>query len=172
MVYTGYELVCGIHFNNLEDLTIFFNNVVYGTRLNQLINNLKINTKLDNQELINNFLSDEGYKMDVHIKKCCYNDGSYILGYSLGSTNFVNRNSVDTYNNFEAYYTGMHRQLSKIENKWVDTQIEIRKEFSNLRKLYEATNDNYSDSFQDSGEIDDVFNIMFYKYANDCDSCS
>ena len=78
-MHSGYMLVYGISFNSLDELLTCFKKFCYGTSLSQL--EIDIKGKSDILNIINTFLSSEGYIVRVHKRSCCFNNGVYYFGY-------------------------------------------------------------------------------------------
>lgn len=172
MVYSGYTLIYGIHFHTTDHLLQFLGKFCYGTSLKALIEQLKNHEDEhhEQEDLIDKFLNSEGYEAMVHRKRCCYDDGSWYFGYLLGSTDFVYRDSVDEFPTFDKYSSDMHDQLDRIEKEWVSKQTQIRKELRSIRTLFDASCAEGDLWEQWDGDLDMA--LAFYKYANDCESCS
>ena len=85
---------------------------------------------------------------------------------------FVYRDSVEEFPSFEKYNIAMQSQLDRIEQEWVKRQTQIRKELRSIQKLFDATCKNDKESFWEQWEDDLDMTLAFYKYANDCESCS
>lgn len=169
MVYSGYDLVFGIRFRSTEDLIDFMKKFCYGTSLTTLIEKIKDldDDRWEQENLVNTFLSEEGYDIRVHRKRCCYDDGSWYFGYWLGTTEFVYRCMVDVFSSFDDYDRRMRDELDRVEMEWAKKQIQIRKELRNIAKLYNASIGE-GDKFDDDPDL----SPSFYKYANDCEYCS
>jgi hypothetical protein len=92
-----------------------------------MLQNVEEGDRYEEEELINNFLSNEGYEIQVHQKRCCYDDGSWFFGYFVGSTSFVYRDLIETYDTFENYYSRDQRELDRILEIGQITKIESKK---------------------------------------------
>ena len=86
------------------------------------------------------------------------------------------RETVEYFPTFENYSTSMQSQLDTIEKVWLTMKDKIRQELDGIRKLFNASSgssggNNYEDEY-DVWEDDSDMDLMFYKYANDCENCS
>ena len=170
MVYSGYNLVYGVHILTTKKLIAVLKNFCYGSSLNILIKRLESlnDERYEQEDLINKFLTEEGYQIQVHRKRCCYDDGCWYLGYDLGSTEFVYRDCVEEFRTFSEYSNSMQEQLDGIEKKWTSIQTQVRKELQSIKKLYNSTVE-HNEEFD---KFDEEYDLGFHKYANDCESCS
>ena len=145
MVYSGYDLVYGASIPVSKLCKIF--NVPYNK-------NSEV-SEYDIAELIDEILSQQYEFIKIHLKYCCYNDGTVFIGFHIGSTHFVYRDEVKEYKTFNKYHNKNNKELSKLKKTFKKVQLQIKKEFVLLRKEFPKIN-----------------KPKFYTFANDCESCT
>jgi len=156
-MHSGYMLVYGISFRNLDELLSFFKKFCYGTSLSQLVD---INSDdLEISDRINAFLSSEGYVARIHKKSCCFNNGIYYFGYMLGASEIIYPN-LDECHDFFKYRDDIQYQLDKISQNYKMS------DFDSIRKLY-------NNRIKDEKPFDEEFHLLFHKYwySNNCYLC-
>lgn len=51
-------------------------------------------------DLFDEILEMYNYEFMIDTQRCCYDDGSFFLGFHIGNTSFVYRNNIDEYDDF------------------------------------------------------------------------
>jgi hypothetical protein len=103
-------------------------------------------------EIINEWLKDNGYTIRLYQKPCCFGkDNLVFVGMYLGVTNMIYRSDVENYSTFEEYHKSKMDQLLKIQ----DTFNELDK------SIIEKELQDFSDE-----------KVQYYCIANDCDACT
>ena len=131
-------------------------------------------------EMCDRLLRDYGYpSLTVNKKRCCYDDGSFYLGFYLGDHSVVYRESVEEYENFDTYYDSMIKQLAEIKSTYknvdrtiVDSIMRFKQKLEEVECVCENEDYEVCLSCELYGDLAYSLEFNTYTYANDCESCS
>lgn len=119
--------------------------------------------------------------IEVGVKRCCYEDGTFFLGFDLGTMDVVYREEVRSYNHFDKYESTMRRKIDKIKHNRDKIDPLIEEKLQSMLTLYYNNCPICDDESRDVAEQHlegpcycDINQeaLMVFTYANDCESCS
>lgn len=168
MVYSGIIVFYGIHLTDYVELFNFLELITSKSKVDIFRNKNAndFNNNLYNVEVIEEFLSENGCTFSVDTKKCCYNDGSFFIGFELGEFEFIHRDYVEDFSTFEKFEISINCQMTYLKNVYQKEKPRMDTEFDKMIALINANCSDYEEfeDFHDPPRI--------YKYANDCEHCS
>ena len=152
-MYSGYILFYGLNLTQ-ENLLKALSRYLSSEQM-AILENIPEAKRFDLVRKANQQLREAGSSLSIDMKRCCYFDDTFYFGVDCGSTDFVYRDEVDTYQNFVDYHATMLEQLEKLKKNWEDHREQAIEELKKCETLEGI----------EGGP-------KFYKYANDCENCT